>query len=207
MKVSAWWLLLALGVGLAIGRATGRSSPALMARIDTVLVAGPAVHDTITRFSRQGTAHADTSARLVARIDSLTRQLAFAHLMRDSLLALTGDTGAAYASCTAEVHELWARDSLWRLANRQCAIAVGKKDSALTVAEGRLSVVEPLLRDANTALARARRSPRWTALALWNTKSPTPVGAELLRNVGPVAVSVQVRWDSLQVLVGAGLRF
>lgn len=200
-------MLLAIALGVAAGRATGRSDPGLRARIDTVLLAGPAAHDTIIRLVRDGRLHADSSGRLVARIDSLTTQLAFAHVLRDSLLSVTGDTGAAYASCTQEVQNLWSRDSLWRLANRQCAIAVGKLDSALTVAEGRLSVVEPILRDANRELARSRRAPKWTALALWGTRSPSPIGAELQRHAGPFALAVQVRWDSLQVLGGVGLRF
>lgn len=182
IAVSALLLFL---VGFALGRNTGKANPALLARIDTVLVAGPAVHDTITRYRREEHAHADTAAQLVAQLEATRAQLALARMARDTALALTHDTGAAYAACQVENDALAARDLRWRDANRQCAVAVGKADSALTVAEGRLNLVESSLHDAWAALKHARERPKWAVGAV-TTERLKLVGGALSRDVGPL---------------------
>jgi len=190
-KTLAAGFVLAALIGFALGRNTGKANPVLIARIDTVLVAGPAVHDTITRYRRQEQAHADTSARIAAQLEATRAELALARMARDTALALTHDTGAAYAACQVENDTLLARDGRWRDSNRQCAIAVGKADSALAVAEERLSVVESSLKDSWDALKRTRERPRW-AIGAVTTERLKPIGAALSRDLGPLVLQGMV---------------
>jgi hypothetical protein len=207
IRVPGWSLLLCLAVGFAFGRNTGKVSSELIAKTDTILVAGPAVHDTIVRYKWHEAAHKDSMTKLASQADSISVVAYTLELTRDSLLSIAHDTAAAYDACVEQTDSLKASNRRWKRANTQCALAVGQADSALYVAEGRISQLQPALEDANKALKRARIRPKWGAMALWGTKSPMPVGGLLTRDIGPVIFGVQVQWDTLRVLGGIGLRF
>lgn len=207
-------LALAAGAGLLLGWLLwGRGrvpDPALLARIDTVLVAGPATRDTVRIYVRRAAAHTDSAQQLAAQAEAAAAASARMGVERDSLARIVGDTAAAYRVCTAQVQTLRAGDLQWRAALRQCALATFAADSGRAVAEGRLNQVEPALADAQAALKRVRAAPRWTVGALWEPGGVGPVGGWVGRRVGPLVLQLEATdgpSEDPALRLGVGLGF
>lgn len=151
--------LLAGLLGLFLGWLLFRGKPVapeLITRIDSVLVAGPAVHDTIRVALTIGKALRDSAAHQVHRADSVSAVADSIGQVADSLARVALDTAAAYQARTAERDSLLHTVGDLRGAYRQAALAAAEYLTGLTAAEGRINVLEAALVDARTALGKAR---------------------------------------------------
>lgn len=206
-----WWAALALAVGLLLGWllwGRGRVPDAgLIARIDTVLVAAPAVHDSIRVYVGASRAERDTAAARAVRAEAAVQEAE--RLRREQAARLAaGDTAGALAACQVRATALDSAGREWAEALAHCGKAREAADSAATLAAGRLWQVEGLLGEARGALARVRPMPRWTAGVLWELGSPVPVGGWLQRRLGPLSLLAEATGDSrghVTARIGVGI--
>lgn len=166
-------------------------APALVARIDTVLVQGPAVRDTLRVLTQGARAQLARGAAAVARADSAEARAARLGVTADSLLELVGDTAAALIARTAERDSLRETVVNLRAAHRGAVEAAALFSLGQVVAEGRINQLEATLGEARATLVRLRPQPRWAAGALWEPGSPVPVGGFVSREVGPFRVQLE----------------
>lgn len=154
-------------------RLGGRPVPAaLVARVDTVLLEGRAVHDTVVQLVRVARLERDTVVQLLAGADTIR--------------ILAQDTSR---SCSERL-AWWGRlDSLQVDAGARCLAALGKLDSAATKADRHGQRSDSTLKEARGYL---RRPPRWSLGPVWEAGRLTPVGGELLREVGPLRLGLQL---------------
>lgn len=185
-------------------------APTLLARLDTVLVAGPAIHDTLRLFTAAGQAAEARHDAALHRADSLAVEAARLGVRADSLAALAGDSAWALVVRTEERDRLREENQEVRAANRALADARSQFYRGMVLAEARIAVLEPALAKARAALAAAGAPPRWSAGAVWEPGSATPVGGYLARVAGPLQVSLQLTdgpRESPTVRGAVGLRF
>lgn len=206
-----WWAALALAAGILLGWllwGRGRVPEAvLIARVDTVLTAGPAVHDTLRIHLRAAQAHRDSSAERAADAERDALAADTARQAADSL-ALRGDLPGALAACGQRATALEQAADQWRAALLQCGLATAAADSGRALALRRADTLEALLGAAGGALRRARPAPRWAAGALWAPGRSIPVGGWLARRTGPLALLVAVTdepQEPARLRLGVGL--
>ena len=213
LQAAAYAAAAGLLAGLLLGWrlwAARPADPALLASIDTVLVAGPAFHDTLRIIERTGTAQGARAARAEARADSLAAAAARLGAQADSALALARDSGAALAYRTGERDRLREEIAEVRAANRAIADARTTFYQGMVRAEARVTALEAALAEARGGLVRARPAPRWAAGAMWEPGRAVPVGGFVAREVGPLRLQLEATDGPTErptARLAAGLRF
>lgn len=166
-------------------------APELIARIDTVLAAGPAVHDTLRVVVRTGAAAGARADTALARADSLAAVAARLGQVADSLATVAGDSAYALVVRTQERDRLREQLVEVRAANRSLAEQRTLYFQGLQTAERRIRRLEDNLQAASDELGRAARPPAWTAGPLWEAGRLAPVGGYVARELGPFRVQLE----------------